>query len=316
MVLVAEGRSSGFCIDPVEKKPLNHFLPGTPILSFGTTGCNLTCAYCQNWDISHTHDATRLGPPIAPEDIAEAALRTGCHAVAATYNEPIITLEYVLDVAAACHDRGLRTVAVTAGYITENAAAAFFPAFDAVNVDLKGFTETFYRSTCGGALAPVKAALAYIVHETQTWLEITTLLIPGLNDSDADIIALSHWIATALSPNVPLHFTAFHPTHKMTHLPPTPSATLVRARHLALAQGLRFVYTGNVHDTEGGTTFCPVCNTAVIRRDWYEIKAYALDNTGLCAHCGTQIPGIFDGPKGTWGRKRWPIDVLLHHGSS
>ncbi len=311
MVLPAWGRSSGFCIDPVEKKPLNHFLPGSPVLSFGSAGCNLACDCCQNWRISRARAETLPGPEIAPEEIADAAARTGCRAVAATYNEPAIALEYVAEVAAACRAREIRAVAVTAGYVAAAARAEFFTAFDAVNVDLKGFSEDFYAAVCHARLEPVRESLRFVARETATWLEITTLLIPGLNDSDAEIGALAAWIAAEISPDVPLHLSAFHPDHKMRHIPPTPPETLSRARARARAEGLRYVYTGNVHDADGDTTFCPGCGRAAIRRDWYEIRDYGLSDTGHCTACDARVPGVFDGPPGTWGRRRQPLTLPL-----
>ncbi len=311
MVLATWGRGSGFCIDPVEKKPLNHFLPGSPVLSFGAVGCNLACDCCQNWNISHGRGELRPGPEIPPEDIADAAVRTGCRSVAATYNEPIVALEYVTEVAAACHAQRIRAVAVTAGYVAAAARAEFFTAFDAVNVDLKGFTEDFYRTVCHGHLEPVREALIFVARETRTWLEVTTLLIPGLNDSDAEVGALSAWIAAELGPDVPLHLSAFHPDHRMRHIPATPPETLTRARIRARAEGLRYVYTGNVHDADGDATLCPGCGRAAIRRDWYEIKEYGLDPTGRCTTCGARIPGVFDGGPGSWGRRRAPLDLPI-----
>jgi pyruvate formate lyase activating enzyme len=311
MVLPAWGRGSGFCIDPVEKKPLYHFLPGSPILSFGAVGCNLACEFCQNWRISRARPEALRGPEIPPDEIAYAAVRKGCRSVAATYNEPIVALEYAVEVAAACHAQQVRAVAVTAGYIAAAARAEFFTAFDAVNVDLKAFTEDFYARYCHGRLAPVREALSFIARETGTWLEVTTLLIPGLNDSDAEIAALSAWIAAELSPDVPLHLSAFHPDHKMPHIPPTPPETLTRARARAQAEGLRYVYTGNVRDEVGETTVCPGCGQAVIRRDRYEIRDYGLDAGGRCAACGARIPGVFDGWPGDWGRRCVPVDLPI-----
>ena len=302
------GRSSDFCIDPVEKKPLNQFLPRLPVLSFGSIGCNLTCAYCQNWQISRERNDNRLSQEIPPEEIARAAAIKGCRSVAVTYNEPIIALEYAVEVAAACHAQRIRAVAVTAGYIAAEARAEFFTAFNAVNIDLKAFSDDFYRDVCGARLEPVLDSLRFVARETKTWLEVTALLIPGLNDSDAEIAALSRFIATELSPDVPLHFSAFRPAHKMLRVPPTPPETLTRARGLAMAEGLRFVYTGNVHDIAGGTTFCPGCGAAAIHRDWYEIRNYALDSQGYCTACGTRIPGVFDGKPGVWGRRREPLN--------
>jgi pyruvate formate lyase activating enzyme len=307
MVLTTYGRSSGFCIDPIEKKPLNHFLPGTPILSFGTAGCNLTCKFCQNWEISKAREWERLNAQAPPERIAEAADRLDCRSVAFTYNDPVIFLEYAVDTARACRDRGLKTVAVTAGYIEPEARADFFAPMDAANVDLKAFTEGFYHQLSSAHLAPVLDTLRHLVHETDVWVEITTLLIPTRNDGDDELKAMTAWIAEELGPDVPLHFSAFHPDHKMRDLPPTPPATLSRARAIARAAGLHHVYTGNVHDTDGGSTYCAGCGTRVIERDWYELGAWHLDDTGHCLSCGTRLAGVFDGPPGTWGRRRAPV---------
>ncbi|MBF0392514.1 MAG: AmmeMemoRadiSam system radical SAM enzyme [Alphaproteobacteria bacterium] len=307
MVLTTWGRSSGFCVDPIEKKPLDHFLPGTPILSFGTAGCNLTCRFCQNWSISKARQVDALNDQATPRAIVEAARRLGCRSVAFTYNDPAIFLEYAVDVARACHQGGIRTVAVTAGYMAPAARAELFSHMDAANVDLKGFTEDFYRRLCGGSLAPVLETLEYIRHETATWLEITTLLIPGENDSDDEIDAMTRWIAQHLGTDVPLHFSAFHPDWKMSDTPPTPPASLSRARGIAMRNGLSYVYTGNVHDPEGGSTFCPGCGALVIGRDWYELGPWRLDGAGRCQSCGTAIAGVFDGAPGDWGGKRQPV---------
>jgi pyruvate formate lyase activating enzyme len=266
IVLTTYGRSSGFCIDPIEKKPLNHFLPGTPILSFGTAGCNLACKFCQNWDISKSREFDTLADQASPEVIARAAKELGCRSVAFTYNDPVIFLEYAVDVAAACHELGVLTVAVTAAEICPEPGAELFAAMDAANVDLKAFSERFYREVCGGHLQPVLDTLSYLKHETDVWFEITTLLIPGENDSDGELDELSSWVAEELGVEVPLHFTAFHPDWKMRDRPPTPAATLTRAREIARGNGLRYVYTGNVHDREGGSTFCHQCGERVIGR--------------------------------------------------
>jgi pyruvate formate lyase activating enzyme len=307
LALDTYGRSSGFCVDPIEKKPLNHFLPGTPVLSVGTAGCNLTCKFCQNWDNSKSREIDTLADAALPADIARAARRHGCASVAYTYNDPVIFLEYAVDVAAACREEGLKNVAVTAGYVTPAAREEFFRAMDAANVDLKGFTESFYKNVCGGALEPVKETLAYLVHETRVWTEVTTLLIPGLNDSDAEIDALSRWMAGALGADVPLHFTAFHPDWKMRDRPRTPAATLARARRIAMANGLRYVYTGNVRDAAGGTTYCSGCGAALVARDGYELTAWNLDAEGRCAACGIRCPGVFDARPGSWGAHRLPV---------
>ena len=310
MVLTTYGRSSGFCVDPIEKKPLNHFLPGTPILSFGTAGCNLTCKFCQNWDISKAREIDRLNDAADPDTIAAAALQLGCRSVAFTYNDPVIFLEYAVDVAKACRARGLKTVAVTAGYIMPEAAVEFFAHMDAANVDLKAFTEEFYHSLCGGHLEPVKQTLIYLKHQTKVWFEVTTLLIPGANDSEEEIDALTRWMAEALGPDVPLHFSAFHPDWKMTDRPNTPPDTLTRARDIAKANGLHHVYTGNVHDPAGGGTYCAGCGALLIGRDWYQLSTWSLTPEGKCKSCGTPLAGLFEAKPGNWGRKRQPVRLM------
>ncbi|MCH7794121.1 MAG: AmmeMemoRadiSam system radical SAM enzyme [Proteobacteria bacterium] len=309
MVLTTYGRSSGFCVDPIEKKPLNHFLPGTPVLSFGTAGCNLTCKFCQNWDISKARDFDRLQDRATPEAIAEAAVGSGARSVAFTYNDPVIFLEYAVDVAAACRERGVKTVAVSAGYICPAPRAELFAQMDAANIDLKGFTEGFYRKLCSGGLEPVLETLEYLRHETEVWLEITTLLIPGENDAPDEIEALSRWVMGHLGAEVPLHFTAFHPDWKMLDTPPTPRRTLVEARRIALDAGLRYVYTGNVHDEAGQSTACHACGARLIGRDWYKLTDWGLTDDGRCLGCGAPCPGVFDGPPGDWGQRREPLVV-------
>jgi pyruvate formate lyase activating enzyme len=310
IVLTTWGRSSGFCVDPIEKKPLNHFLPGTPVLSFGTAGCNLGCRFCQNWDISKSKDVDRLAEAASPERIAQSAVELGCKSVAFTYNDPVIFLEYAVDVAQACRARGLKTVAVTAGYMTPEPRVEMYRHMDAANVDLKGFTEDFYRKLCLGHLQPVLDTLVYLKRETPVWFEITTLLIPGHNDSDEEVENLSRWVARELGCEVPLHFTAFHPDFQMMDTPPTPPATLTRARRIALRNGLRYVYTGNVHDEEGGSTRCPSCGEVVVGRDWYLLTRWNLQ-AGCCGSCGTRIPGVFEGEPGAWGPRRRPVHLPL-----
>jgi pyruvate formate lyase activating enzyme len=307
IVLTTYGRSSGFCVDPIEKKPLNHFLPGTPVLSFGTAGCNLACKFCQNWDISKSRETDTLADRATPETIALAAERLGAASVAFTYNDPVIFLEYAVDVAQACHERGIRAVAVTAGEICPEPRADFYRAMDAANVDLKGFTESFYRKICGGSLAPVLDTLRYLKHETDVWFELTTLLIPGENDADSELDAMTRWVAEELGPDVPMHFTAFHPDYKMMDVPPTPPATLTRARRIALANGVRYAYTGNVHDRKGGSTFCHACGELLIGRDWFQLTAWGLSDEGSCRRCGTPLPGRFAGGPGSWGARRQPV---------
>jgi pyruvate formate lyase activating enzyme len=309
MVLTTYGRSSGFCLDPIEKKPLNHFLPGTSVLSFGTAGCNLTCKFCQNWDISKARADDRLQQHASPEAIAQAAMRSGARSVAFTYNDPVIFLEYAVDVAAACRESGVKTVAVTAGYIGEAARPEFLAAMDAANIDLKAFTENFYRKLCTGSLDAVLDTLCYVKHETNTWLEITTLLIPEENDSSQEVGALSEWVMENLGPDVPLHFTAFHPDWKMQNTPPTPPATLRRAREIARGTGLRYVYTGNIHDEAAQSTYCHACGSRLIGRDWYTITAWGLDADGACASCGAPCPGSFEAGPGRWGARRAAIII-------
>lgn len=307
LVLTTYGRSSGFCVDPIEKKPLNHFLPGTPILSFGTAGCNLACKFCQNWDISKSREIDTLADQATPEMIAQAAKKLGCKSVAYTYNDPVIFHEYAIDVAKACHAVGIKSVAVTAGYVTPEPRKEFYAHMDAANVDLKGFTEDFYHKLTGGHLAPVLDTLQYLKHETKVWFEITTLLIPGHNDSDNEIEQLSKWVAEKLGPDVPLHFSAFHPDYKMLDVPPTPASTLTRARHIAMANGLRYVYTGNVHDPAGGSTYCHSCGNKLIGRDWYVLSDWNLTADGKCNKCATVCAGVFEAKPGDWGAKRLPV---------
>jgi pyruvate formate lyase activating enzyme len=307
IVLTSHGRSSGFCVDPIEKKPLNHFLPGSSVLSFGTAGCNLSCRFCQNWDISKSRETDTLADRASPETIARAARELGCASVAFTYNDPVIFLEYAADVAGACHAAGVRTVAVTAGYICPEPRAELFRYMDAANVDLKAFTEGFYRDLCAGRLAPVLDTLRYVKHETDVWLELTTLLIPGRNDSDEELDRMTTWVASELGPDVPMHFTAFHPDYKLLDVPPTPPETLSRAREIAHRNGIRYAYTGNVHNRVGGSTFCHGCGELVVERDWYRLGTYRLTDDGRCEGCGTRVPGVFEGPPGCFGARRLPV---------
>jgi pyruvate formate lyase activating enzyme len=311
MVLTTYGRSSGFCIDPIEKKPLNHFYPGSRVFSFGTAGCNLACKFCQNWDISKSREMDTLMDVASPQAIAAAAARLDCRSVAFTYNDPVIFAEYAMDTADACHALGIQTVAVTAGYIGVEARAEFYAKMDAANVDLKAFTEEFYFKQCGAHLQPVLDTLVYLRRETEVWFEVTTLLIPGKNDSDSEIEAMCTWAVRELGSDVPWHFTAFHPDYKMLDVPRTPASTLTRAREIGLRAGLRYVYTGNVHDRTGGTTFCGGCGQPLIVRDWHEILSYALAPDGSCRRCSTKVPGRFDRFAGQQGRVRVPVRLAV-----
>ena len=307
IVLTTYGRSSGFCVDPIEKKPLNHFLPGTSVLSFGTAGCNLGCRFCQNWDISKARAWDKLADAASPEDIADEARRLGCRSVAFTYNDPVIFAEYAIDVAQACHEQGIRTVAVTAGYITPEARADFYQHMDAANVDLKAFSDDFYHRLCFASLTPVLETLKFL-KETNVWFEVTTLLIPDENDSDAEIHRAADWFAENLGPDVPWHFTAFHPDFKMLEKPRTPAKTLTRAREIAKSKGLHYVYTGNVHDSPGGSTWCPCCGNLLVERDWYELGEWNLAGN-QCAFCGHKIAGRFEERPGSWGAQRLPVQL-------
>ncbi|MEJ2404580.1 MAG: AmmeMemoRadiSam system radical SAM enzyme [Candidatus Thiodiazotropha sp.] len=311
VVLTTYGRSSGFCVDPIEKKPLNHFLPGTPVLSFGTAGCNLACKFCQNWDISKSREMHTLADSADPQTIAETARRLGCRSVAYTYNDPVIFHEYAIDVAQACADYGIKSVAVTAGYVCDAPREEFYRYMHGANVDLKSFNEDFYHKLTGAHLQPVLDTLIYLKTETSVWFEITTLLIPGENDSDAEIEAMCQWVMEHLGADVPLHFTAFHPDWKMRDIPPTPHETLNRARRIAIEQGIHHVYVGNVHDKQASSTWCPVCGELLIERDWYELGHWGLNAQGCCKQCGTPLPGVFEAQPGTWGSRRQPVRLAI-----
>jgi pyruvate formate lyase activating enzyme len=304
IVLTSYGRASGFCIDPIEKKPLNHFFPGSSVLSFGTAGCNLGCRFCQNWDISKAREFDRLQEWASPEAVAAAAEDAGCKSVAFTYNDPVIFAEYAIDCAQAAHERGLKTVAVTAGYISPEARPEFYAHMDAANVDLKAFTEQFYHKLCFAELQAVLDTLVWLKRETRVWFEVTTLLIPGHNDSEEEVGRLCDWFAQNLGPEVPLHFTAFHPDFKMLDVPHTQAATLTRARQQARAAGLRHVYTGNVHDPSGQSTYCASCGRLLIERDWYELGQWNLDAQGCCRFCGARLAGYYKAEPGHWGARR------------
>ncbi|WP_461516802.1 AmmeMemoRadiSam system radical SAM enzyme [Porticoccus sp.] len=310
IVLYTYGRSSGFCIDPIEKKPLNHFLPGSSVLSFGTAGCNLACKFCQNWDMSKSREMDTLADAAMPERLAETAVELGCRSIAFTYNDPVIFLEYAIDVAKACRPLGVKTVAVSAGYINDEPRREFFPYMDAANIDLKAFSESFYHKICGGHLQNILETLEYIAHETDVWLELTTLLIPGENDSDNELDAMTRWVVEKLGADVPMHFTAFHPDWKMQNTPPTPPETLTRARQIAMGNGVRYAYTGNVHDVTGGSTFCPGCHEMVVERDWYRLGFWGVTPAGCCHACGTNIAGVFEAEPGSWGPRRVPVRLL------
>lgn len=307
IVLTTYGRSSGYCIDPIEKKPLNHFLPGTPVLSFGTAGCNLACKFCQNWDISKSREIDTLADAASPETIARAAADLNCRSVAFTYNDPVIFHEYAIDVARACKEYDIKTVAVTAGYVCPEPREEFYRYMDAANVDLKAFTERFYKYITGSHLAAVLDTLIYLKHHTDVWFELTTLLIPGENDSDKELEEMTQWVVEHLGPDVPMHFTAFHPDWKMLDKSSTPRSTLTKARNIAIKNGVRYAYTGNIHDLDGESTYCHHCKKRLIGRDWYKLSDWNLTADGHCKFCDTPCAGVFENMPGDWGAKRLPV---------
>ena len=309
IALTSYGRSIGMCLDPIEKKPLYHFLPGSAVLSFGTAGCNLSCSFCQNWDMTKNTDIERRSQWAWPEEIAETAVQLGAESVAFTYNDPVVFLEYAIDTAMECREQGIRTVAVTAGYVNADPRAALFAQLDAANIDLKAFSDDFYRKVTRGRLAPVLETIEYAHHESHTWIELTTLIIPGYNDSDAELAALCAWVADRLGPDVPLHFTAFHPDYKMRDVPPTPHQALLRARRMAHRHGLEYVYTGNVIDPEGQRTRCPQCREALVDRTWHAVTEYRITADGDCPSCGASIPGRFAPDRGAWGPQRVAVSI-------
>lgn len=294
IIAATYGRVSSLHVDPMEKKPLYHYLPGRDILSLGTIGCNLRCTFCQNWPISRADiESAEQLPLITPEMIVEKALKLKTPAVAFTYNEPIIFFEYTIDTARLCHEKGLKTVAVTAGYISLEARKEFFSYIDAANVDLKSFSKDFYKKICGVKLDVILDNLLYIKNETNVWLELTTLIIPGENDSVEELEKLTHWIKDNLGPDVPLHFSAFHPDYKMLDHPSTPLNTLVKAREIALKNGLRYVFTGNLYDPAGANTYCHNCGKAVIKRDGFSVIENNIVQNNECKFCHTPCKGVF-----------------------
>ncbi len=307
MVLTSYGKSTGFCIDPIEKKPLNHYYPGSSVLSFGTAGCNLGCKFCQNWDISKSHEIMILSAKASPEEIAHVAKGYRCKSVAFTYNDPVIFHEYAVDTAIACKENGIHPIAVTAGYINPEPRKDFFAVMDAANIDLKGFTEEFYKEYTSSHLSAVLDTLQYVKHETDTWLEITTLLIPGLNDSSEEIENMSKWIVENLGPDVPYHFSAFHPSWHMMDIPRTPPETLFRARDIAMKNGIKYVYTGNIIDVPTASTNCAGCGELLIERKSYTIDSWNLKPEGVCPKCGKKLPGHFSEKPGKWGNKAVPV---------
>lgn len=293
MTLLSYGKTAGLAIDPIEKKPLNHFYPGSQVLSFGTIGCNLSCKFCQNWEMSTCKDIGYLLTDATPSDICKSALLNNCKSVAFTYNDPVPSIEYYLDIAEACSAQQIMMVAVSSGYITDQAAAPFYAHTDAANIDLKGFSEDFYRRLTGASLQPVLETLKYIANETSVWLEITNLIIPDENDSDAQIDQMTSWIVDNLGVDVPLSFSAFHPAWKLSDKGRTPLERLLSARDIAIKNGIRYVYCGNVYSPETAATRCHNCHALLIERDGFHAQIRGLSRDGLCLKCQTPIPGRF-----------------------
>jgi len=286
------GSPAALQVDPIEKKPLNHFLPGTRVFSMGTAGCNMGCFFCQNWDISKSRHDQVHSQLVSPEDVPLLALQHGCDSIAFTYNEPTIWGEYVIDICREARKHGLKTVMVTNGYITYEAFHDIYDHIDAANVDLKAFTETFYGKITLTHLQPVLETLEWLKKETPVWFELTNLMIPGLNDDPAETRKLAEWVLEHLGPDVPLHFTAFHPDFKLRDKPKTPPETLHRARAIALEMGLHYVYEGNIY-SDSANTHCSNCKALLIRRSWHDVLENRMKD-GACSECGFAIPGVWD----------------------
>ena len=289
-------------VDPIEKKPLNHFLPGTRVFSMGTAGCNMGCFFCQNWDISKSRADQVRANYIPPEDVVQLAIQHGCPSIAFTYNEPTIWGEYVIDISQAAHEQGINTVMVSNGYTAREAFHDIYDHIDAANIDLKAFTDNFYARVTLSHLQPVLETLEWLKKETSVWVEMTNLIIPTLNDAPAETRALCEWVLEHLGPDVPLHFTAFHPDFKLRDIPGTPPDTLHAARATALEMGLHYVYEGNIRGN-GAHTYCPSCKTLLVRRSWHDVQENHLQN-GCCPTCGLAIPGHWTNTRAAAAGKR------------
>jgi pyruvate formate lyase activating enzyme len=292
LITTGYGHPTGFAVDPIEKKPLNHFLPGTGILSFGTAGCNLGCKFCQNWTMSKARLDELNAYNVSPDGVVALAKKHHTPSIAYTYNDPTIFGEYVIDISRLAREEGIRSVMVTAGYIDKQARKEVYQYIDAANVDLKAFSEYFYHKLTFSHLNDVLDTLVWLKNETSVWIEITTLLIPGENDSTEELSQMCDWILQNLGDSVPLHFTAFHPDFKMRDKPHTPQSTLEKARNLALKKGIKYCYLGNVLDPRSQTTYCPSCHTPLISRDWHSVNKNLIQN-GKCPECGEKIAGVF-----------------------
>ncbi|MBF0297839.1 MAG: AmmeMemoRadiSam system radical SAM enzyme [Oligoflexia bacterium] len=300
----AYGVSSGLCIDPIEKKPLYHFYPGSGVLSIGTVGCNLLCKFCQNWSISRNKEISAMSIKATPKQVVNKAKEYALKSIAYTYNEPIVFIEYVRDIAEIARESGIKSVAVTAGFINEKPREEFFKYMDAANIDLKGFNNEFYSKVVGGKLEIILNTLKYVKSETSVWLELTNLIIPGINDKEKDLHKMCEWIASNLGVSTPLHFSAFHPDWQMDNVAATSLKTLIAAKEIALSKGLRYVYLGNVSCIDSSTTFCYQCGERLIEREGYVISRKF---SSICKKCGTKVDGFFEELPGGWGNKRVPI---------
>ncbi len=294
LTLQTYGYNTGLAIDPIEKKPLYQFYPTSPILSFGTLGCNMGCRFCQNWQTTKNKSDCQSGNKTSPQEIIRIAQNYNCKSVAFTYNDPIIFYEYALDTAKLCRENGIKTVAVTSGYINPEPAKEFFPLMDAANIDLKGFSEEFYRKNCLAHLQPVLDTIEYVSNETDCHVELTTMLIEGENDNEDMIKGECDWILKHIGDEVPLHFSAFFPNYKMRNKNSTNFSTLIKAYNIARNAGLKYVYTGNLTNTETSSTYCKNCANPIIIRNGYQLLKYNLTQGGYCAFCGTKCAGKFE----------------------
>jgi pyruvate formate lyase activating enzyme len=292
LVTLGYVRPAAVQVDPVEKKPLFHFYPGTRIFSMGTAGCNMGCFFCQNWDISKAKSDQVHSVDLTADDVCQNAMQYECPSLAFTYNEPSIWGEYVIDISKRAREVGLKTVMVTNGYINEQAFYDVYEHIDAANVDLKAFTENFYGKITLTHLKPVLDTLKRLKRDTNVWFEITNLMIPTLNDNPDEVKQLANWVLDNVGNSIPVHFTAFHPDFKLRNIHNTPPETLEMARDIALEQGLKFVYVGNVF-SDSANTYCPSCNRLLIERNWHQIVKYRISADGSCA-CGTKVPGHFN----------------------
>jgi pyruvate formate lyase activating enzyme len=296
---VVYGNPCAVHVDPIEKKPFYHFLPSATAFSIATAGCSLRCLYCQNWSISQAAPEDTENADLPPDAVIRYAQQADAPVIAYTYSEPTVFYEYMTACARLGREAGLRSAVISAGFIEQEPLRELCQVVDAIKIDLKGYDAEFYRKVCGAELAPVLKAIE-AVHEAGVHLEIVNLVVPGLNDNPDQLRGLARWVAKELSPDVPLHFSRFQPQYKLTNLPPTPVETLDQARRIAMEEGVRFAYVGNVPGHEGNNTYCPVCGRAIILREGFTVTEYQL-NGGNCAYCGAAIPGVW-WPAGAFGK--------------